>query len=40
MPVLQYIVLKKVEIDNLRILGWGKWHGIPNEEIEKEMVIL
>lgn len=40
LPVLQYVVLKKVEVDNLRILGWGKWHGIPNEEIEKEMVIL
>lgn len=40
LPVLQYIVLKKVEVDNLRILGWGKWHGIPNEEIEKEMVIV
>ncbi|MDI9610458.1 MAG: V-type ATP synthase subunit C [Archaeoglobales archaeon] len=40
LPVLQYIVLKKVEVDDLRILGWGKWHGIPNEEIEKEMVII
>lgn len=40
LPVLQYIVLKKVEVDNLRILGWGKWHGLPNEEIEKQMVIL
>lgn len=40
LPVLQYIVLKKVEIDDLRILGWGKWHGIPNEEIEKQMVII
>jgi V/A-type H+-transporting ATPase subunit C len=40
LPVLQYIVLKKVEVDNLRILGWGKWQGMPNEEIEKQMVIL
>lgn len=40
LPVLQYIVLKKVEVDDLRILGWGKWHGLPNEEIEKEMVII
>lgn len=40
LPVLQYIVLKRVEVDNLRILGWGKYHNIPNEEIEKEMVIL
>lgn len=40
LPVLQYIVLKKVEVDDLRILGWGKWHGLPNEEIERQMVIL
>jgi len=40
LPVLQYIVLKKVEVDDLRILGWGKWHNIPNEEIERQMVIL
>ena len=30
----------KVEVDNLRILGWGKWYGLPNDEIEKQMVIL
>ncbi|MEM4524032.1 MAG: V-type ATP synthase subunit C [Archaeoglobaceae archaeon] len=40
LPVLQYIVLKKVEVDDLRILGWGKWFGLPNEEIEKQMVII
>ncbi len=40
LPVLQYIVLKKVEVDNLRILGWGKWYNLPNEEIERQMVIL
>ncbi len=40
LPVLQYVVLKKVEVDNLRILGWGKWYGLPNEEIERQMVIL
>ena len=40
LPVLQYIVLKKVEIDDLRILGWGKWYGLPTEEIEKQMVIV
>jgi len=40
LPVLQYIVLKKVEVDDLRILGWGKWYGLPNEEIERQMVIL
>ncbi len=40
LPVLQYMVLKKVEVDNLRILGWGKWQGMPNEEIEKQLVIV
>jgi len=40
LPVLQYMVLKKVEVDDLRILGWGKYYGLPNEEIEKQMVIL
>lgn len=40
LPVLQYMVLKKVEIDNLRILGWGKWQNIPNEEIERQLVIV
>ncbi|MCS7119063.1 MAG: V-type ATP synthase subunit C [Archaeoglobaceae archaeon] len=40
LPVLQYIILKKVEVDDLRILGWGKWHKLPNEELEKQMVII
>lgn len=40
LPVLQYMVLKKMEVDNLRTLGWGKWQGIPGEEIEKQLVIL
>ena len=40
LPVLQYIVLKKVEVDDLRIIGWGKWYGLPNEEIERQLVIL
>ncbi|MFN3384286.1 MAG: V-type ATP synthase subunit C [Archaeoglobaceae archaeon] len=40
LPVLQYIVLKKTEVDDLRVLGWGKWHGLPNEEIERQMVIV
>ncbi len=40
LPVLQYMVLKKIEVDNLRTLGWGKWQGIPGEEIEKQLVIL
>ena len=40
LPVLQYMILKKIEVDNLRTLGWGKWQGIPNEEIEEQLVIL
>lgn len=40
LPVLQYITLKKVEVDNLRVLGWGKYYGLPNEEIERQMVIV
>jgi V/A-type H+-transporting ATPase subunit C len=40
LPVLQYMVLKKLEVDNLRILGWGKWYGMPNDEIEKQMVVV
>jgi len=40
LPVLQYMILKKVEVDNLRVLGWGKWEGIPNEEIEEQLVIV
>ena len=40
LPVLQYMILKKVEVDNLRILGWGKWHGMSNEEIEEQLVIV
>jgi len=40
LPVLQYMVLKKIEVDNLRTLGWGKWQNIPKEEIESQLVIL
>ncbi len=40
LPVLQYMVLKKIEVDNLRTLGWGKWNNVPNEEIEAQLVIL
>ncbi len=40
LPVLQYMVLKKIEVDNLRTLGWGKWKGVPAEEIEEQLVIL
>ena len=40
LPVMHYMVLKKVEVDNLRILGWGKWYNMSNEEIERQMVIV
>jgi V/A-type H+-transporting ATPase subunit C len=40
LPVMHYMVLKKVEVDNLRILGWGKWYNMPNDEIERQMVIV
>ncbi len=40
LPVLQYMTLKKIEVDNLRTLGWGKWQNIPNEEIEEQLVIV
>ncbi|MET1124259.1 MAG: V-type ATP synthase subunit C [Archaeoglobaceae archaeon] len=40
LPVLQYVVLKKTEVDNLRIIGWGKWLGMSNEEIESQLVIV
>ena len=40
LPVLQYMILKKIEVDNLRTLGWGKWNNVPKEEIEAQLVIL
>jgi len=40
LPVLHYMNLKKIEADNLRILGWGKWEGIPNESLEEQLVIV
>jgi V/A-type H+-transporting ATPase subunit C len=40
LPILQYITLKKVEVDNLRIIGWGKWNNIPNEAIEEQLVLV
>jgi len=40
LPVLHFMNLKKIEADNLRILGWGKWEGIPNESLEEQLVIV
>jgi V/A-type H+-transporting ATPase subunit C len=40
LPVLHYMLLKKIETDNLRMLGWGKWENIPNEVIEEQLVVV
>lgn len=39
-PILHYIILKKVEVDNIRIIAWGKWLNMPTEEIESQLVIV
>lgn len=40
LPVFHYMNLKKIEADNLRIIGWGKWENLPNEMIEEQLVML
>jgi len=40
LPVLHYMCLKKLEADNIRIIGWGKWEGVPNEAIEEQLVMV
>jgi V/A-type H+-transporting ATPase subunit C len=40
LPVLHYMNLKKLEVDNLRIIGWGKWEGLSNDVIEEQLVVL
>ncbi len=40
LPVLAYIILKKVETDNLRIIARGKLEGVPKEAIEEQLVIV
>lgn len=40
LPVLHYMNAKKIEADNLRIIGWGKWENVPNEDIEEQLVVL
>ena len=40
LPVLAYIILKKVEVDNLRIIARGRLEGIPREIIEEQLVIV
>ena len=40
LPVLHYMCLKKIEVDNLRVIGWGKWEGLSNEAIEEQLVMV
>jgi len=40
LPVLHYMCLKKIEADNLRVIGWGKWEGLSNEAIEEQLVMV
>ncbi len=40
LPVMHYMSLKKVEADNLRVIGWGKWEGLSNEAIEEQLVMV
>ncbi len=40
LPVLAYIILKKVETDNLRIIARGKLEGVSKEAIEEQLVIV
>jgi V/A-type H+-transporting ATPase subunit C len=40
LPVLHYMCLKKIEVDNLRVIGWGKWENLPNEAIEEQLVMV
>jgi V/A-type H+-transporting ATPase subunit C len=40
LPVLSYMLLKKIEVDNLRILARGKAEGLPTEAIKEQLVIV
>lgn len=40
LPVLSYIILKKAEVDNLRIIARGRLEGIPREILEEQLVIV
>ncbi len=40
LPVLGYILLKKIEVDNLRILARGKEEGIPAETLKEQLVLI
>jgi len=40
LPVLAYIVMKKIEVDNLRIIARGKAEGMDVETIKEQLVIV
>ena len=40
LPVLSYILLKKIEMDNLRILARGKEEGMGVEDIKEQLVLI
>ncbi|AGK62148.1 ATP synthase A1, C subunit [Archaeoglobus sulfaticallidus PM70-1] len=39
LPVMAFILLKKIEIDNLRIIARGKAVGLDNESIKEQLII-
>jgi V/A-type H+-transporting ATPase subunit C len=39
LPIVDYIVRKKIEVDNIRIIARGKQSGLNNEHIKKLLVI-
>lgn len=40
LPVISYIILKKIEVDNLRLITRGKEKGMDVEEIKEQLVVL
>ncbi len=40
LPVLSYMLLKKIEVDNLRIIARGKESGMEVEDIREQLVIV
>jgi V/A-type H+-transporting ATPase subunit C len=40
LPVMAFILLKKLEVDNLRIIGRGKAAGLDAEKIKEQLVIV
>ena len=39
LPILDYVIRKKIEVDNIRIIARGKASGMDNEIIKKLLVI-